>query len=302
MKQAWWITTFAMMACGAGSPCFADDHLLTICAPSDGEPVAFSIADLLTRRAIADGFPGHVQSEQRLSADQCLKNSTRGRPGDKTLVLLSRNVHERLAPNEDLHRVVEIAGIPYFLVLAPQGRVHSVAELIELSKKGMTPVAFGIAKDDSVAARAVDLFAPATRRTLSPVWLDRTFRNTPAAISSPLDVALEESYTALPHVRAKRLEVLLTTALRRLPVTPGVPAASELTPGYELVNSIALFASAGMPEAETKALHREFDRIAHSLPISVRLSNVGLLNAPHVTEVAVVRSPTLASHATPPAR
>src|SRR5438105_1388491 len=61
----------------------------------------------------------------------------------------------------------------------------------------------------------------------------------------------------LPHVQAGKLRALATTAAKRLPMLPDMPAVAETLPGYEVDNWYGMVVPAGTPRAVVRRLRDE---------------------------------------------
>jgi tripartite-type tricarboxylate transporter receptor subunit TctC len=68
-------------------------------------------------------------------------------------------------------------------------------------------------------------------------------------ISGQIQMLITTTVTVGPHLRAGKVRVLAATGPKRVSIYPDIPTVSESgLPGYELTNSYAFYAPAGVPQ------------------------------------------------------
>jgi tripartite-type tricarboxylate transporter receptor subunit TctC len=149
-------------------------------------------------------------------------------------------------PAKELTPVAPIASVPTFLVVPLSLGVRSVAELIAMAKAKPGQVTYGTAGSGSTQHLFAELFRASAGIDVRPI---------PFGGSGPANVALLGSHInfmfdagqVVQQVAAGQLVGLATTAARRLPNLPDLPAVSETFPGFEATSWHGIFAPAGTP-------------------------------------------------------
>ncbi|MDR0204744.1 MAG: tripartite tricarboxylate transporter substrate binding protein [Delftia acidovorans] len=131
------------------------------------------------------------------------------------------------------------------LVVHPQVKAQSVAELVALAKSSQTRLNYG---SGSASARvATELFQQATGTQFNYV----PYKANPPAVldlvGGQIDLMIVDLTTSLPQVKAGKLRALGMSSPQRSPLAPEVPAIGESLPGYEFGYWNALYAPAGTP-------------------------------------------------------
>ena len=81
---------------------------------------------------------------------------------------------------------------------------------------------------------------------------------------------------ALPQVRAKRLNAIGVTSLKRSPALPEVPAIAETSPGFEATSWWGLAATKGTPPDVINTLNRAIVKGINAPDTKTFLSNMGV--------------------------
>jgi tripartite-type tricarboxylate transporter receptor subunit TctC len=81
---------------------------------------------------------------------------------------------------------------------------------------------------------------------------------------------------ALPQVRAKRLNAIGVTSLKRSPALPDVPAIAESAPGFEAISWWGIVSTKGTPPDVVNALSREIAKGINAPDTKAFLANMGV--------------------------
>lgn len=83
--------------------------------------------------------------------------------------------------------------------------------------------------------------------------------------------------SVLPHIRSGRMRALAVTTLKRSPVMPEVPTASEAgLPGYEVVTWGGIFAPARTPAAIVTRLNEQMNVALQTADVKERYARIGV--------------------------
>jgi len=193
-------------------------------------------------------------------------------PDGHTLVALGNTaaVNETLQPNRgyvlmrDLTAVVPVNIANNVLAVHPSVPATTLAEFLALLRREPgrwnyahsgpgTP--YHLAAEMLKAMAGVDMVAVSFRGSNEA----RT-----AVIAGQVPIMFDGIPTMMPQIEAGRVRALATTALRRDPALPDLPAVAEAVPGFEYPIWIGLMMPAATPRPIVERLHAEVTRIMES--------------------------------------
>jgi tripartite-type tricarboxylate transporter receptor subunit TctC len=166
---------------------------------------------------------------------------------------------------------------PNVLVVHPSLPVKSVKELIALAKARPGELNYASGSAGAQAHLGAELFNAMAGVKIMHI----PYKGLAAAIGSLIagetQISLATTASSVPHIKTGRLRGLAVTSAKPSALAPGLPtiAASGL-PGYEAVQSNALYAPAKTPAAIVSRLHQESIRILNQPDVNEKLFNVGL--------------------------
>ena len=94
-------------------------------------------------------------------------------------------------------------------------------------------------------------------------------------LGGQITLAFANMVTALPHVRAKRLNALGVTSLKRSSSLPEVPAVAESVPGFEATSWWAIVAPRATPSPVVDNLNREIVKTLSSPDLKTFMAGLG---------------------------
>jgi tripartite-type tricarboxylate transporter receptor subunit TctC len=155
----------------------------------------------------------------------------------------------------DFTPIAIVGWAPLLLAVHPSVPVHSVAELVALSKK--SKIAYGSAGNGTSTHIAVELFKRASGADLLHVPYKGSAPAIADAIAGNVQVVMDVVATALPQVRAGRLRPLAVSGRKRQPDLPDVPTITEA--GYAAADMSTWWGVLGparMPKPVVDALNK----------------------------------------------
>jgi tripartite-type tricarboxylate transporter receptor subunit TctC len=162
----------------------------------------------------------------------------------------------------DLDPVALVASTPNVLIVNPELPVKSVGELIAYAKANPGKLNFGSAGIGSTEHLSGELFRAMTNTQLTHVPYKGGAPMMAALIGGQIEMAIETSPSAAPHVRSGKVRALAVTTATRSSAYPGVPTLAEAgLPGYEVTTWFALMVPHGTPSAVVQRLDDELGRI-----------------------------------------
>ena len=263
-----------LLAVGA-SPAWAADpypnHAVTLVIPfaaggtTDiiGRQVAQKLSDALHQPVVVDNRPG---AGGTLAAGYVAKAA----PDGYTL-LLSTIAHS-IAPaiyknlsydfQKDLDGISLVALTPNVLIVNPSVPVKDVAELIAYIKAHPGQVNYGSAGIGSTEHLSGELFASMIGAPMTHVPYKGGAPMMTDLMAGQIQMAIETSPSAEPHVKSGRVKALAVTTAKRSAAYPGVPTLSEAgVKGYEVTTWFALMAPHGTPAPVEQRLTAEVSKV-----------------------------------------
>jgi tripartite-type tricarboxylate transporter receptor subunit TctC len=150
-------------------------------------------------------------------------------------------------PVKDFTPVTLVAQVPNVLVVNPSLPVKSVKELIDHAKAKPGALSFASGSTGSTGHLAGELF-----KTMAGVdMVHIPYKGAGAGMTDLLAGNIHLAYLAavavVPYVKAGKLRALGVTTERRVDAWPGVPAISEIVPGFSAEHWYGMWATPGTP-------------------------------------------------------
>lgn len=179
-------------------------------------------------------------------------------------------------PQRDFAPISLLAVSFAVLVVNPQLPVHSVADLIALTKSRPGKLHFASSGMAAATHLAGELFKSMAGVDIVHV----VYKGAPPAlvdlVSGQVEMMFASPPSAMPLVRSGRLRALATTGSKRAAYLPEAPTVAEAgLPGYETTIWQALLAPARTPAAVVARLHQEIAATARQADLRERLSADG---------------------------
>ncbi|WP_341666631.1 Bug family tripartite tricarboxylate transporter substrate binding protein [Alcaligenes sp. SDU_A2] len=251
---------------------------------------AGNVTDLLARTVANElsnqwGQPVTVENKPGVGGSLGAKTASHEAPDGYTLLFsamaamaVNPHIYKNIGydPLQDFVPVVNVAYPDYVLAADPRLGVKTWADLLALSKQGTNELNYGTAGNGTVP----HLNMEAVKQHSGLQALHVPYRAAGAALTDllggRLQLQMETSAVLMPHIKSGKL-VPLGTAPNRNPELPGVPALSELLPGYEAVIPwLGILAPHGTPEAIVNKIHDDVTQILAKSDIKAQLARQGL--------------------------
>lgn len=180
----------------------------------------------------------------------------------------------------DFAPVARVAAGPYALVVHPQLRAGTVAELIGLAKARPGEIDYASSGNGSAQHLVSAMFAALAGIRLNHV----PYKGSGPAMQDLIAGEVKMSFAGIPnvaaHVRNGRLRMLAVTTATRWPDLPDVPTLAEAgVPGYEAALWLALLAPAATPSEIVRRLHAEIGKSLQDAQFASSLRAAGIAPA-----------------------
>ncbi len=177
----------------------------------------------------------------------------------------------------DFSAVTLIAEQPSIIAVNTKVPVKSLAELVALFKAQPGKYAFGSAGNGTASHLANELFKLSAKvDTLHVPYKSAGLAST-GLLSGEIQFMVTNMATALPLVRAGRLNGVAVTSAKRVPAAADLPTAIEAgLPGFEYTTWYGMLAPAGTPKPVIARLYGDLSALLRQPRIQERFSAQGL--------------------------
>jgi tripartite-type tricarboxylate transporter receptor subunit TctC len=184
-------------------------------------------------------------------------------------------------PLKDLAPITMGVNFPNVLVVPPELKVNTLAELVTVAKKEPGKLTYASTGVGSAAHLAGELFAQRAGVELIHV----PYKGGSAAmidlLSSRIDAYYATPTTSVQHVQTKKLKALATTGLKRTDLMPDVPTMAESGyPGFNATNWYAFVAPAKTPAPILDRWNTEIVKVLNDPEVRAQLNKHGLTPDP----------------------
>ncbi|NYI02694.1 Bug family tripartite tricarboxylate transporter substrate binding protein [Cupriavidus plantarum] len=243
-----------------------------------GRAVGQKLGEALGQPVVVDNRPG---AGGTLGA----ANVARAQPDGYTFLLAT--IAHTMAPGiykslpydfqKDLEPIGMVASTPNVLIVNEQIPVKTVQELIAYIKAHPGKVNYGSAGIGSTEHMSGELFRSATGTDISHVPYKGGAPMMTDIIAGQIQMAIETSPSAYPHIKSGKVRALAVTSAKRSPAYPGLPTVAESgVPGYEVVTWYALMAPRGTPEPIKQRAGAELAKVLKQPDVVKRFDEQGV--------------------------
>lgn len=253
----------------------------TVAAGGPAEAVARTVGQKLTE---AWGQPLIIDSRPGAGGVLGAEIAARSTPDGYTLLLGSGatmvfapllRAKMPYDPLKDFDHVSMVVLSPMVLVAHPSTGVRTVSELVAAAKAKPNYFNFGTLGPGSTAQLGVELLKLRTGIDVQQVAYKGGAPAATAVVAGEIHFLFNSLASAVPHVKAGRLNLLGTAGPRRSPLLPDVPTVAESHPGIEVVTWYSVVAPLKTPKPIVQKLNAEIVRALADRQTAERLIQQG---------------------------
>ena len=179
--------------------------------------------------------------------------------------------------SKDLDPIGLVALTPNVLLVNPSLPVKSVAELVAYIKAHPGKVNYGSAGKGSTEHLSGELFRSLTGVDIAHIPYKGGAPMMTDLIGGQIQMAIETSPSAAPHVRSGAVRALAVTTQRRSTAYPGVPTLDEAgVKGFNVTTWYAIMAPRGTPPAVESRMNQELAKLLHQPDVQKRFEEQGV--------------------------
>jgi len=160
-------------------------------------------------------------------------------------------------PINDFTPIALVAKGPNMLVMAPQNRVRTLPELIDLARAEPGKITYASAGITSMNQMGTEMIAKKAGINLLHIPYKGGSQAVTDVIANNVNVYLGSLTQVMPHVREGRLQAIAVTGPRRAKQAPEVPALTEYFPDLTVETWWGIFAGGTVPRDVVNILNRE---------------------------------------------
>ena len=179
-------------------------------------------------------------------------------------------------PNKDLASVAALVSLNNVLVLHPSVKAASVAEVIAMAKNPATPVNYASSGSGTSIHMSGEMFKFLTGATMLHIPYKGSAPAMNDLLGGQVMMMFDNIPSALPHIKAGKLQALATTGAKRDPSLPNLPTIAEAgVKGYESGVWFGLAVPAGTPREVIDKISAEAIRGTKSPDYIKRMTELG---------------------------
>lgn len=172
--------------------------------------------------------------------------------------------------------ITAVAAPPYLLVINPNVKANSVADLIKLAREKPKGLTFGSSGIGAASHLSGALFEKDARIELLHVPYKGTGPAVADLLGGRIDLMFSPSTTVQAQVAAGKLKALATTGAKRSKFFPDIPTVAESgLPGYQSVGWFGLLAPAHTPKEIVDKLNKTVVEIMGEKDVIDRMAKLG---------------------------
>lgn len=273
----------------AAAPALADTYpskpiRLIVPFPASGatdllaRAIAQKVGQNMGQQLVVDNRPG---AGGAIGSDMAAKAA----PDGYTILIATTSTHSigpfintRLPYNTetDFTPIGQVATATNVLVVPNQLPVKNVKELIDYAKKHPGELNYASSGNGTVVHLTAEAFKAQAGVFITHIPYRGTALAVPDLISNKVQVLFDSIVSGMPHVKDGKLKALAVTSLKRSPLAPDLPTASESgLPGFESDTWFGIYGPKGLPPEIVSRLNTEFNKAIQSQDVRDRLAKLG---------------------------
>lgn len=239
--------------------------------------LARQLSDRLKQQVVVDNRPG---AGGALGSDIVAKSA----PDGYTIQMATSSTHSigpSLNPKipynaqADFTPIAHVANSANVLLIAPNVKASSVAELVALLKAKPGQYNYGSSGNGTIVHLTGELFKSMTGTYVVHIPYRGTALVIPDMVSGQIHMMFDNVASAMPHLKDGRVKALAVTSLQKSTLLPELPTVAATVPGFESATWFGVFGPKGLPVEVTQRLNTEINAVLKSPEFIERLKTLG---------------------------
>jgi tripartite-type tricarboxylate transporter receptor subunit TctC len=262
---------FAALTAAAQAQTFPSKPIRLICPFPPGGAVDIASRAIAAEMSKTLGQPVTVENRPGAGGNIGGAEVARAAPDGYTMLMTTSGIQAinpvlypkmQYDPNKDLTPVAALVSLSNVLVVHPAVKANSVAELTALAKAQPGKLIYASSGSGTSIHMSAELYKQLTKIDIVHVPYKGSAPALVDLIGGQVNLMFDNIPSALPHIKAGRLNALATTGARRDPTLPDLPTVAEAgVKGYESGVWFGLAAPASTPKEIVAKLADEASRL-----------------------------------------
>jgi tripartite-type tricarboxylate transporter receptor subunit TctC len=185
----------------------------------------------------------------------------------------------RYDPITDMTPIVQPDDGPFVIVTHPSLPVKSVKQLVALAKTRPGQITYASSGQGSISHLSTELLSLVAGVKMTHVPYKGTGLSVSDTVAGHIQVMFAAVASAVPQVKAGRLNAVAVTSPKRNAALPEVPTVMESGYRYEVNNWHGLMGPKGLPRPIVDRLNSEINTIIRDPEFAQRIASEGLMPA-----------------------
>ena len=182
---------------------------------------------------------------------------------------------------KDLEPIGRVAATPFVVIVNNDLKVNSLGEFIAMAKAKPKGINYGSAGTGGINHLGTEMLASAAKVELTHVPYKGIGPSFTDLMGGNLQMLLPTVASVMEFVRAGKMHALAVTSLKRSPLAPDVPTASEAgLPGFQLEAWFGLLGPAHMPALIVQRLNAELNAVLAAPDVVEIFAHEGAVTQP----------------------
>lgn len=177
---------------------------------------------------------------------------------------------------KDFTPIAEIASFPFVLVVKPQSKIGSLAQMIEIAKAQPGKLNYASVGAGTGTNLTGEMLKMLTRTDIVHVPYNGSGPALTALLGGQVDVAIIDPPPAMPQLKAGALRALAVTTPKRSSALPDVPTMAEAgVSGFDFTSWWGVFGPAHMPQPIVERVNKELLKTLQLPDVKATLASFG---------------------------
>lgn len=205
-------------------------------------------------------------------------------PDGYTLLLATSSTHS-IGPSinpkipynveTDFTPITNVATSPNIVLVPHSSPARTLREFVDYARKNPGRLNYASSGNGTISNLSTEYFKAESGTFLVHIPYRGTGLAIPDLVSGKIDVLFDSLVTGLPHVKDGKLRALAVTSLKPTALAPGLPAVSEVLPGYESVTWFGMYGPKGLPADITAKLNQAVNAALAETDVKDRFARLG---------------------------
>lgn len=182
---------------------------------------------------------------------------------------------------KDFEPLTQLVFVPLVLVAHPSLNVKTVGELIAAAKSRPGKINYASIGNGTPHQISMEWLKSMAGISMTHIPYKGVAPALTDLVAGQVDVMFTGTSSAIPHVKAGKLNALAVSSAKRQPSFPDTPSVAEAgLPEFDLMTWYGVTMPAGTPPAITQRLNQEITAALNQPDVKERLAALGVVGAP----------------------